>query len=46
MVLKDGTVGDNVDVPILSVDRGGGDPRNIIGVTLAVENGQYTLLVF
>jgi hypothetical protein len=37
------TVGDNVAVPIPSVDRGRGDPRNILGVILAVENGQYTI---
>ena len=41
--MKDCTVGDNVAVPILSVDRGHGDPRNILGVILAVENGQYTI---
>ena len=41
--MKDDTVGDNVAVPIPSVDRGRGDPRNILGVILAVENGQYTI---
>ena len=30
-------------VPIPSDDRGRGDPRNIIGVILAVENGHYTI---
>ena len=34
VILKDGTVGDNVAVPIPSVDRGRGD----LGVILAVEN--------
>jgi hypothetical protein len=41
--MKDATVGDNVAVPIPSVDRGRGDPRNILSVILAVENGQYTI---
>jgi hypothetical protein len=41
--MKDDTVGDNVAVPIPSVDRGCGDLRNILGVILAVENGQYTI---
>ena len=39
VVMKDETVGDNVTVPIQSVDRGRGDPRNILSVILAVENG-------
>ena len=43
MIMKDCTVGDNVAVPIPSVDRGRGDPRNILGVILTVENGQYTI---
>jgi hypothetical protein len=43
VIMKDCTVGDNVAVPIPSVDRGRGDPRNILGVILAVENGQYTI---
>jgi hypothetical protein len=43
VIMKDGTVGDNVAVPIPSVDRGRGDLRNILGVILAVENGQYTI---
>ena len=43
MIMKDGTLHDNVAVPIPSVVRGRGDPRNIIGVILAVENGHYTI---
>ena len=35
---------DNVAVPIPSVDRGRGDPRNILGVILNCdENEQYTI---
>ena len=30
-------------MPIPSGDRGPGDPRTILGVILAVENGQYTI---
>jgi predicted AAA+ superfamily ATPase len=37
--MRDGTVGNNVAVPILSVSMGRGDPRYILGVILAVENG-------
>jgi hypothetical protein len=44
--MKDCTVGDNVAVPIPSVDRGRGDSRNILGVILAVVNGQYTIGCF
>ena len=40
VIMKDG---DNVAVPIPSFDRERGDPRNILGVILAVENGQYTI---
>ncbi|KAG1651814.1 Integrator complex subunit 11 [Nymphon striatum] len=36
VVMKAGVVGDNVAVPIPSVDRGRGDPRNIIGVIVEV----------
>ena len=32
MIMKDGTVGDNVDMLIPSVDRGRGDPGNSLGV--------------
>jgi hypothetical protein len=39
VIMKDGTVGNNVAVPILSVSMGRGDPRYILGVILAVENG-------
>jgi hypothetical protein len=46
VIMKDCTVGDNVAVPIPSVDRGRGDSRNILGVILAVVNGQYTIGCF
>ena len=39
-------VGDNVTVPIPSVDHGRTDPRNIIGIIIAVsENNMYTVAV-
>ena len=43
LIMKDGTVGDKAAIPIPSVDRGRGDPRNILGVIFAVENWQYTI---
>ena len=39
-------VGDNVTVPIPSVDQGRTDPRNIIGIIIAVsENNMYNIAV-
>ena len=44
--LQPGQPGDNVAVPIPSVDRGRGDPRNILGViTDRNENDLYTIAV-
>lgn len=40
--LKVGEVGDNVDVPITMVDRGRGDPKNIIGVITDQEELKMT----
>lgn len=41
-----GKVGDNVAVPIPLVDRGRGDPRNILGIVLdRNENDLYTICV-
>ena len=44
--LKAGEAGDNVAVPIPMVDRGRGDPRNILGVIVdRDENDMYTIAV-
>ena len=44
--LKSGEVGDNVAIPIPMVDRGRGDPRNILGVILDFdEQNMYTIAV-
>jgi len=45
--LKAGIAGDNVAVPIPLVDRGRGDPRNILGVIVNrnLETDQYTIAV-
>ena len=44
--LKVGEAGDNVAVPIPMVDRGRGDPRNILGVILnRDENDMYKIAV-
>ena len=44
--LKSGEVGDNVAIPIPMVDRGRGDPRNILGVILdRDELNMYTIAV-
>ena len=44
--LKAGEIGDNVAVPIPMVDRGRGDPRNILGVILnRNENDLYRIAV-
>ena len=46
ILCKPGSPGDNVAVPIPSVDRGRGDPRNILGVILyRVERDQYKIAV-
>ena len=44
--LKAGEIDDNVAVPIPTVDRGRGDPRNILGVIIdRNENDLYTIAV-
>jgi hypothetical protein len=44
--LKFGEIGDNVAIPIPMVDRGRGDPRNILGVILDCdEQNMYTIAV-
>ena len=45
--LKAGVPGDNVAVPIPAVDRGRGDPRNILGVIINrdVDTDQYKIAV-
>lgn len=45
--LKAGVAGDNVAVPIPLVDRGRGDPRNILGVIVNrdLDTDQYTIAV-
>jgi len=44
--LKSGKVGENVAIPIPMVDRGRGDPRNILGVILDCdEHNIYTIAV-
>ena len=46
ILCKPGSPGDNVVVPIPSVDRGRGDPRNILGVILyRDESDQYKIAV-
>ena len=41
-----GNPGDNVIIPIPLVDRGRGDPRNIMGVVLEInENDMYCIAV-
>ena len=46
VVLGAGQVGDNVAVPIPIVDRGRGDPRNLLGVIVDLdENNMYTINV-
>ena len=34
--LRAGSIGDNVAVPIPTVDKGRGDPRNILGIIMGV----------
>ena len=45
--LKAGVTGDNVAVPVSLVDRGRGDPRNILGVIVNrnLDMDQYTIAV-
>ena len=45
--LKAGVAGDNVAVPISLVDRGRGDPRNILGVIVNrdLDTDQYIIAV-
>ena len=45
--LKPGYIGDNVAVPVPMVDRGRGDPRNILGVVVDkdVPSDVYTIVV-
>jgi hypothetical protein len=44
--LKFGEIGDNVSIPIPMVDRGRGDPKNILGVILDCdEQNMYTIAV-
>ena len=44
--LQAGAIGDNVAVPIPAVDRGRGDPRNILGVVVnKTDNDQYKVAV-
>ena len=44
VVLGAGQVGDNVAVLIPIVDRGRGDPRNLLGVIVDLdENNMYTI---
>jgi len=45
-MVKRSRVGDNVSIPIPMVDRGRGDPRNILGVILDCdEHNMYTIAV-
>ena len=42
--LQAGNIGDNVALPVPMVDRGRGDPRNILGVIIDMnENDLYTI---
>lgn len=38
-------VGDNVLIPIPSVDRGRADPPNLIGVVLEIQEGKFRVAV-
>ncbi|KAG1684037.1 KRAB-A domain-containing protein 2 [Nymphon striatum] len=45
-IMDRGNVGNNVTVPIPMVDRGRGDPRNIMGMIMDIdENDNYTIAV-
>ena len=44
VIMMPGLEGDNVAVPIPSVDRGRGDPRNILGIIISCDDKeQYTI---
>ena len=44
--LRTGSIGDNAAVPIPTVDKGRGDPRNILGVIVGVtDKDQYRIAV-
>ena len=44
--LRAGSIGDNVAAPIPTIDKGRGDPRNILGVIMDVTNkDQYKIAV-
>ena len=46
IVLSEVKVGDNVNIPIPSVDRGRTDPRNLIGIVTDISNNDmYTIAV-
>ena len=46
IVLSEVKVGDNVTIPIPSVDRGRTDPRNLIGIVTDIsDNDMYTIAV-
>ena len=45
-IMDRGNVGNNVTIPIPMVDRGHGDPRNIMGIIMDIdENDNYTIAV-
>ncbi|XP_068206217.1 KRAB-A domain-containing protein 2-like [Palaemon carinicauda] len=45
-IMDRGKVGNNVTIPIPMVDRGRGDPRNIMGIIMDIdENDNYTIAV-
>lgn len=45
-IMDRGNVGNNVTIPIPMVDRGRGDPRNIMGIIMDIdENDNYTIAV-
>ena len=44
--LRAGSIGDNVAVPVPTVDKGRGDPRNILGIIMGVtDKDQYRIAV-
>ena len=44
--LRAGSIGDNVAVPVPTVDKGRGDPRNILGIIMGVTGkDQYRIAV-
>ena len=45
-IMDRGIIGNNVTIPIQPQDRGRGDPRNIIGIIMDIdENDNYTIAV-